>query len=200
MVSTKQILLGILALVVLAVFAGAGILGWWSSTYNDLIYNEQLVQQKESGYGAQLDISTNKIEGLWAIYETYIDHESEVFKEATKERAQYYKAVNEGNATAQVQSALAFQVQALSIKEAFPQIVSAHLPEQTQREFSESINELDTALDDWIHQIQVYNVLRSSFFTSIVGNYYGFPKEYKYYKSEKTKLNVNEILNRKNQS
>lgn len=200
MVSAKQIVLGIVALLVLVAIAGFAILGWWSTTYNDLIHKQQLVEQKESGYGANLDIATNKIEGVWAIYETYIDHESEVFKEATKERAQYYKAVNEGNASAQVQSALAFQVQALSVKEAFPQIVSAHLPEQSQREFVSAINELKTSLDDWIYQVQVYNTKRNSFFTSIVGNFHGFPKEYKYYKSEKTKLDVNEILNRKNQS
>jgi len=196
MVSWKHILIAVVAIFVTLLLAVLAILGWWSATYNDLINTEQRVQEGHARYNGTLDLTAEKIDALWQVYDRYLSHESEVFREATKERAQYYKSVREGNVSGTVESALAFQVQALQIKEAFPQIVSEHLSEQTQAEFSSAINELKTSFEDWMYQTRIYNSKRNSFYTGIVGNYHNFPKQYPYYETQRTKLNISEILNK----
>ena len=162
--------------------------------YNGLIQNQQQVKQQESRYGAALDLGSQKIESVWVIYKTYLSHESELMENATRLRAQYYKAAAEGNPQATVNAALAFQL--LSVREAFPQLVSAPIAKDTQRSFEESINEMKNALDDWIYATQVYNTQRNVFPNNIVGNMFNFPSEYNYYHSEKAKFNVSEILNK----
>lgn len=162
--------------------------------FNGLVQKQQLVKQGESRYGAALDLGSQKIEAVWVVYTKYLSHESGLFENATRLRGQYYKAAAEGNPDATVQAALAFNL--LAVREAYPQLVSAPLAQQSIRSMEESINEMKTALDDWIYQIQVYNTQRNSFPTNIVGSTFNFPSEYNYYRSEKARLNVSEILNK----
>jgi hypothetical protein len=163
------------------------------STYNDLVLKEQQLKSNESAYGGSVYVAYQQIESVWRVYDTYLSHESGVFKEATKLRAQYYEAAREGNSRATVDAAIAFQ--SLSVKEAFPQLVSAQLAENTQKNFIESINNMDDSLRAWISDTKNYNVARNQFWGRIVGDYGGLPREYAYYKSEKTVLNVTQILN-----
>jgi LemA protein len=182
------LVVGIIALAIL-IFGGIVVGG-----YNNLVQQQQQVKQGESSYGAALDLGSQKIEAVWDIYKTYLSHESELFENATRLRAQFYKSAAEGDPQATVNAAIAFQL--LSVKEAFPQLVSAPIAKDTQSSFEESINEMKTALDDWIHATQVYNTQRNIFPNNVIGNMFGFPSEYDYYHSEKTKLNVSEILNK----
>lgn len=162
-------------------------------TYNNLILKEQQLKQNESAYGGSVYVAYQQIESVWRVYGTYLSHESEVFKEATKLRVQYYDAAREGNSRATINAAMAFQ--ALSVKEAFPQLVSAPLAENTQENFIKSISSMDASLKSWIADTKDYNVARNQFWGRIVGDYAGLPREYSYYKSEKTVLNVTQILN-----
>ena len=181
----------ILGIIILAIVISIGtVIG----SFNNLVQQQQLVKQGESRYGAALDLGSQKIEAVWDIYKTYLSHESELFENATRLRAQYYKAAAEGDPKATVNAALAFQL--LSVKEAFPQLVSAPIAKDTQRSFEESINEMKTALDDWITVTQVYNTQRGIFPNNVIGSIFNFPSEYNYYHSEKAKLNISEILNK----
>lgn len=187
--STKgYIILGVIILAIL--ISGGTIIGG----YNNLVQQQQQVKQEESRYGAALDLGSQKIEAVWTIYTTYLSHESELFENATKLRAQFYKSASEGDPKATVNAALAFQL--LSVKEAFPQLVSAPIAKDTQRSFEESINEMKTALDDWITATQVYNTQRTIFPNNVIGNAFNFPREYNYYHSENVRLNVSVILNK----
>lgn len=168
-------------------------LGMVIGSYNNMVQQQQLVKQGESRYGAALDLGSQKIESVWTIYKTYLSHESELMENATRLRAQFYKSAAEGDPQSTVNAALAFQL--LSVKEAFPQLVSAPIAKDTQRSFEESINEMKTELDDWIYATQVYNTQRNQFPNNVVGNMFNFPAEYNYYHSEKAKLNVSEYLN-----
>ena len=171
------------------------VIGFFHSveTYNDLIQKEQQLKSNESAYGGSVYVAYQQIESVWRVYDTYLSHESGVFKEATKLRAQYYEAAREGNSKATVDAAIAFQ--SLSVKEAFPQLVSSQLAENTQKNFIESINNMDASLRAWISDTKNYNVARNQFWGRIVGDYGGLPREFAYYRSEKTVLNVTQILN-----
>lgn len=185
--STKQwIVIGIAALAFLI------LVGTVLGGYNNLIQRQQLVKQGESRYGAALDLGSQKIEAVWIVYNTYLSHERELFENATRLRGQFYKAAAEGNPDATIKAALAFNL--LAIKEAYPQLVSAPVAQQSIRSMEESINEMKTALDDWIYQTQIYNTQRNIFPNNVIGNSFGFPSEYSYYHSEKTRLDVSEIL------
>lgn len=181
----------ILGIIILAILISAGMV---VGGYNNLVQQQQQVKQGESRYGAALDLGSQKIEAVWDIYKTYLSHESELFENATRLRAQFYKSASEGDPKATVNAAFAFQL--LSVKEAFPQLVSAPIAKDTQRSFEESINEMKTALDDWIYVTQVYNTQRNIFPNNVIGNVFNFPSEYNYYHSEKAKLNISEILNK----
>jgi LemA protein len=179
----------IAGIIILAILIPVGTV--WGG-YNSLIQAQQLVKQGESRYGAALDMGSEKIDAVWIVYKTYLSHESGLFENATKLRGQFYKAAAEGNPDATVKAALAFNL--LAIREAYPQLVSAPVAQQSIRSMEESINEMKTALDDWIYQTQVYNTQRNIFPNNVIGNTFNFPSDYNYYRSEKARLNVTEIL------
>jgi hypothetical protein len=57
-----------------------------------------------------------------------------------------------------------------------------------------SVNEIKTALDDWIVTIKKYNTYRGSAWPSVVGGFMRkFPGEIKFYEGEIKKLDVNEL-------
>ncbi len=56
------------------------------------------------------------------------------------------------------------------------------------------VNEIKTALDDWVTAIRNYNTYRGSAWASIVGGFLSkFPSDVKYYEGDVTKLNVDEL-------
>jgi LemA protein len=185
----KWIFIGFVAVIILFVLIVGGI---FAGSYNGLVSANQKVKEGESRYGAALDVCSAKIEGVWKYYNTYLTHETEVFEKATQARANFYKAAGSGNPNTTVEAALAFNL--LATQEAYPQLVSAPVAQQSIRSLEESVNEIKTSLDDWIYQTKRYNTQRQSFPTNILGGMFGFPFEYDYYHSEKAKLDIESIL------
>jgi len=163
-------------------------------TYNGLVQKQQAVKERESLYASALYLGSEKIEAVWSVYNTYLTHESGLFEKATKLRAQYYDAAAKGDPGATVKAAMEFNL--LAVKEAYPQLVSAPVAQQTIDSMEEPINEMKTALDDWIVKTKEYNTKRGQFPGNVIGGIFNFPSEYDYYRSDKTKLNVSEILNK----
>ena len=183
-------------------------LGFLSSTvgvWNRLNRDYQAVEGGKSHYSAALNTCTEKIKGVWEITNQYMKHESETFMAVAQARSGYdvareafEKAAAEGKGTEEltkagtdvVSAAMAFRIQV----EAYPELRAAETSQENMRNMEASVNEIKTALDDWIVTIKNYNTYRGSAWPSVVGGFMKkFPSEIKYYEGEIKKLDVNEL-------
>ena len=164
-------------------------------SYNGLVQSEQLILQKESQYGVALDFCSEKIAGIWTIFNRYVDHESDVFINTAKARSAFNDSISQkSNPYNAAQSAGLIYANVRMVTESNPQLASALTAENSMASFQEAVNEIKTAADDWMVQVQRYNTQRNSFPTNIIGSVTGFAKEYPYYKPERSRLNVSEIM------
>ncbi len=186
----------LIVLVLGAVYAG---------TWNNLNAKYQAVNGGKSHYSAALNTCTEKIKGVWAIADQYLAHESKTFQEVARARAGYdtatkafETALKQGGGTKEltqagtdvVNAALAFRVQV----EAYPQLRGAETSQENIRNMEVSVNEVKTALDDWITAIRDYNAYRGSFLPSMVGSLIGrFPARIDYYEGPVKQLDVNQL-------
>lgn len=185
---TKIVVVAVLAVLILFGLSTIG-------SYNELVQSEQLVHQKESQYGVALDLCAQKIAGIWTIFNRYVDHESDVFINTAKARSAFNDSVAEsGNPYGAAQSAGLIYANVRVVTESNPQLASALTAEDSLASFQEAVNEIKTAADDWMVQVQRYNTLRNSFPNNIIGSWMGFPAEYPYYQPERTRLNVTELM------
>jgi LemA protein len=177
----------------------------YARTWNNLNAKYQVVNGGKSHYSAALNTCTEKIKGVWAIADQYLAHESKTFQEVARARSGYdtatkafETALREGKGTKEltqagtdvVSAALAFRVQV----EAYPQLRGAETSQENIRNMEVSVNEIKTALDDWITAIRDYNAYRGSFWPSMVGPLIGrFPARIEYYEGSVKQLDVNQL-------
>ena len=184
--------------------------------HNTLNQEYQGVRGGRSHYGAALDLVPEKIKGVWDLSEQYLDHESDTFKMVSAARSGLLKSVDDfksaeaggasdtdmikkGQGVRDMfnkfkEASLAVNVQI----EAYPQLRGAETTKNAMRTVEEGVNEIKTALDDWIAAIESYNRYRGNAWPSIIGGFFGkFPSEIPYYEGERTKLDIDE-LNPKN--
>ncbi|HNX40082.1 MAG TPA: LemA family protein [Methanothrix sp.] len=182
---TKAAIAAVLALIVLSTVG----------SYNGLVQSEQLTHQKEAQYGVALDLCSQKIEGIWMIFNRYVDHESDVFINTARARSAFNDSVmQKGNPYDSAQSAGLIYANVRMVTESNPQLASALTAENSLASFQEAVNEIKTAADDWMVQVQRYNTRRNSVPTNIIGSLTGFAKEYPYYQPERTRLDVAELM------
>ena len=197
--------IGCLALVVVIVLVAIGFLSSGVGVWNNLNRNYQAVEGAKSHYSAALNTCTEKIKGVWEIANQYMEHESETFMAVARARSGYdaardafEKAAAEGKGTEEltktgtdvVNAAMAFRIQV----EAYPQLRAVEATQENIRNMEASVNEIKTALDDWIVTIKKYNTYRGSAWPSIVGGFMKkFPAEINYYEGEIKKLDVNQL-------
>ena len=191
----------VIILVVIVLSFAMSAVGVW----NKLNREYQAVEGGKSQYSAALNTCTEKIKGVWEIANQYMKHESETFIAVTQARSGYdtakdafEKAAAEGKGTEEltkagsevVKAAMAFRIQV----EAYPQLRAAETSQENMRNMESSVNEIKTALDDWIVTIKNYNTYRGSAWPSIMGGFMKkFPSDIKYYEGEIKKLDVNEL-------
>ena len=194
-------LIAVLMIALIAVASLSSVVGVW----NKLNRNYQMVEGGKSHYSAALNTCTEKIKGVWEIANQYLEHESETFIAVAQARSGYdvareafEKAAAEGKDTEEltkagtdvVRAAMAFRIQV----EAYPQLRAAETSQENMRNMESSVNEIKTALDDWVVTIKDYNTYRGSAWPSVVGGFMKkFPSEIKYYEGEIKKLDVNEL-------
>ena len=193
------VLVIVLAVVVLSlVSSGVGV-------WNKLNQNFQTVEGARSHYSAALNTCTEKIKGVWEVANQYMEHESETYKAVAQARSGYdvareafEKAAAEGKDTEEltkagadvVQAAMAFRIQV----EAYPQLRAAETSQENMRNMEVSVNEIKTALDDWVVTIRDYNTYRGSAWPSMIGSFMKkFPSQIKYYEGEITKLDMDKL-------
>jgi len=193
------------AVIVIVAIIAIGFLMSIVGVWNRLNRDYQAVEGAKSHYSAALNTCTEKIKGVWDIANQYMQHESETFKAVAQARSGYdaakdafEKAAAEGRSTEDltkagadaVQAAMAFRIQV----EAYPQLRAAETSQENMRNMESSVNEIKTALDDWVVAIKGYNTYRGSAWPTIAGGFMKkFPSEIKYYQGEVTKLNVEEL-------
>jgi hypothetical protein len=175
------------------VVAVIALLGTWAM-FNGLVVAQQGVQQKGAQYAAALDVCSEKIEGVWTIYQRYLEHESQTFEKVAVARSKYREAVQSGDPQKTVDAAGGFSLAVNAVAESNPQLVSGPAVQQSINSLEISVNEIKTALDDWNKQIRDYNSLRQSVPTRFVGGMFDFPFEYSYYQGQKKSLDVSELL------
>ncbi len=196
---------GIAVLVIAILLIGMGVLSSIVGVWNNLNREFQTVEGAKSQYSAALNTCTEKIKGVWEITNQYMKHESETFIAVAQARSGYEaardafeKAAAEGKGTNEltktgtdvVNAAMAFRIQI----EAYPELRAVEATQENIRNMEASVNEIKTALDDWIVTIKKYNTYRGSAWPSIVGGFMKkFPAEIKYYEGEIKKLDVNEL-------
>ncbi|MCJ7797666.1 MAG: LemA family protein, partial [Thermoleophilia bacterium] len=160
----------VLALVALGALI---IFGSFTGTWNSLNTSFQGVNGAKSRYSAALNTCTQKIKGVWAIANQYMDHESKTFQNVARARSGYdtatkafEDALKSGDTksltqagTDVVNAAMAFRIQI----EAYPQLRAVETSTENIRNMEVSVNEIKTALDDWITSIRDYNTYRGSF-------------------------------------
>jgi hypothetical protein len=193
------VVLIVLAIVAISIVSSA--VGVW----NKLNQKFQMVEGGKSHYSAALNTCTEKIKGVWEIANQYMEHESETFIKVAEARGGYdaareafEKAAAEGKDTEEltkagtevVQAAMAFRIQV----EAYPQLRAAETSQENMRNMESSVNEIKTALDDWVVTIRDYNTYRGSAWPSMLGAFMKkFPASIKYYEGEVQKLDVNTL-------
>jgi hypothetical protein len=193
------VLLGLLVIVLVIVGS------IYTGTWNQLNGKYQAVNGAKSRYSAALSTCTQKIKGVWAIADQYLSHESATFENVAKARSGYdaatkafEAALKEGKDTKAltqagtdvVNAALAFRIQI----EAYPQLRGAETSQENIRNMEVSVNEIKTALDDWITTIKDYDTYRGSFLPSVVGAVIGrFPAHIDYYEGSVKELNVEQL-------
>ncbi len=182
---TTMIIVGLVIIVVLvAAFSGI-------STYNNLVKNDQHYKASAAHYGAALDLASQKIEGVWSIFNQYLRQEQTIYDKAKEMRAGFYQAAVEGDPKKTVQAATQFQI--FAVREAYPMLSTVPVAQQAIRALEEGVNEIKTSLDDWISATESYNYTRNTFVTRLIGNMGGFPPEYDYYKAERARLDISSI-------
>ncbi len=196
----------LIVIVILAISVVSSFVGVWNKLNRDY----QAVEGGKSHYSAALNTCTEKIKGVWEIANQYMKHESETFIAVAQARSGYdtareafEKAAAEGRdtealtqaGTEVVKAAMAFRIQV----EAYPELRAVETAQENMRNMESSVNEIKTALDDWIVTIRDYNTYRGSAWPSMVGGFMKkFPASIKYYEGEVEKLDVNK-LNPENQ-
>jgi LemA protein len=197
--------IGIAIVVIILVVIVLSLVGSGVGVWNRLNREYQAVEGGKSQYSAALNTCTEKIKGVWEIANQYMKHESETFIAVAQARSGYdtarevfEKAAAEGKDTEEltkagadvVQAAMAFRIQV----EAYPELRAAETSQENMRNMESSVNEIKTALDDWIVTIKNYNTYRGSAWPSILGGFMKkFPAQIKYYEGEIKKLDVNEL-------
>ncbi len=201
---TKKAIGVAVALIVIAIVA-ISIVSSAVGVWNKLNAKFQTVEGGKSHYSAALNTCTEKIKGVWEIANQYMEHESETFIKVAEARSGYdaareafEKAAAEGKDTEEltkagagvVQAAMAFRIQV----EAYPQLRAAETSQENMRNMEASVNEIKTALDDWVVTIRDYNTYRGSAWPSMLGAFMKkFPASIKYYEGEVQKLDVDKL-------
>lgn len=205
MKKSSFIILGIFFAVIILVLGIIGV----HNAHNQLY---QGVKAGKSHYSAALNVVPEKIKGVWTMSQQYMDHESKVFREYAEARNGALSAIEsfknleaQGGmidtdmvkkaqmaavALSKLQSAsLAINVQV----ENNPQLQASQTTMSAMRAMEEGVNEVKTALNDWIFGIKDYNQYAGNFFPGLWrGMFWNgkFPSEIQYYEGDVSKLDI----------
>lgn len=202
--------LGVLIMLVMLVMSGCNMaVGVW----NTLNKNYQAVQGQKSLYSSALNTLPQAIEGSWTMSKQYMNHESKTFRDYAAARSgilgkieAFEKMSKEPNKDSELVKAAQsimgmmedFKKQSgVAINVAIennPQLRAVETTKDAMRLMESSINQIKTALDDWVVSIKFYNTYRGNALPSIVGSFMTkFPSEIQYYEGDIKKLDIKSL-------
>ncbi len=201
--NVKIVLLALGGLIGVVIVLALVLFGSFQSVWNGLNTYNQRAEGGKSLYSAALNTCTEKIRGVWTVADQYLSHESETFKSVARARSGYdaatqafRAALGQGKGTKElttvgaevVNAALAFRIQV----EAYPQLRGVEASKEAIRGLEEGVNEIKTALDDWIVAIRDYNTYRNSFWPNFFAGMMGarYPVKIEYYEGKVKELDI----------
>ncbi len=201
----KKSAAGIAVLIVVIGIVAFSLVSSGVGVWNKLNQKFQMVEGGKSHYSAALNTCTEKIKGVWEMAIQYMEHESETYRAVAEARSGYDAArdafeqasaeVGDTEALTKagsevVRAAMAFRIQV----EAYPQLRAAETSQENMRNLESSVNEIKTALDDWVVTIREYNTYRGSAWPSMLGGFMKkFPPRIEYYEGEIEKLDIDDL-------
>ena len=206
----KGCLWGAIAGIIVVVVVISGFY-WIMGIQRNLVQREQNVLAQEGRYGAALETLSEKIKGIWAIQQDFLEHEKDTLTDVIRARAEaldrsgkeFADAAAQGDPEKTIEAATNFQeavrglslsVNVVALQEAYPQLFSPPIVQQTMRGLEEAVNEIRTSLDDWQVSIRTYNTYRGQWPQSFIAGPLGFPESYDYYKADKAKLDMEKLM------
>jgi len=206
--------IGIIFFILLVIIAAVVLFSMYVGIYNRLNAMNQAALGGKSLYSSALNLCSQKVKAVWTMADQISDKEMEAQQAIATARSGFEQAeklfraaLEQGKgmeeltraANGVLQSALSIRVQI----EAYPVIQSVGTYNQAMRGVEEGINEIKTALDDWIVSIRNYNTYRKSFWVSTLagmfsGRFGVFPEDYKYYEGPVEELDIDALNPQKN--
>lgn len=215
------LVVGVLAFVIIA--AGAGCASNIIGVRNQINHLYQPVFEAKSKYSAAINLETQKLIGIWDIYDRGLNHESQTYKDYAAARSgltaaiEAFKALN-GNSVGEgdLQKAQAVQASMLQMQatmktaapslginvqvENNPTLQWSGPANNAMKTFESSTNHCQMALDDWIASTKNYNVYVNDFWPELVRStlFAGkFPAKLEYYEGELTQLDMKSVTSSK---
>lgn len=172
---TTTVLIGILAIILIAVF-------WFFGTRNSLISLREDVEMQQSQVETTLQRRSDLIPNLVETVKGYATHEEEVFTEIANARSELAGSIESGdiNSINEANNALDSALgRLLAISEDYPDLEASEQFIALQDELAGSENRIAVARQYYNEKVQTYNTTVQQFPTSVVAGMSGFyPMQY----------------------
>lgn len=167
---------------IVLIIVGVLVLGglWLVVVFNGLVTSKNRVEEAWSDIEVQLKRRYDLIPNIINTVKGYAKHESSVFEEVTKARA---NAMNAGSATehAQAENILSGTLKSLfAVAESYPDLKASDNFGHLQRELVDAEDKIQAARRFYNGNVRDFNTKLQVFPTNLVGNMLGF-KKYDFY-------------------
>jgi len=165
-------------LIVLAVLVVAVLL-WLVLTYNRLVRLRNEAQQGFSGIDIQLKRRADLIPNLVEAVKAYAAHESGLFEELAKARADTLTAQGVAGAADAAGKTGAALGRLFAVAEAYPQLRASENFQRLQEELTDTEDKIAAARRYYNNVVQKFNTSQQTFPASLVAGTFGFgPREF----------------------
>jgi len=165
-------------LIVLAVLVAA-VLVWLMLTYNRLVRLRNEAQQGFSGIDIQLKRRADLIPNLVEAVKAYAAHESGLFEELAKARADTLTAEGVAGAADAAGKTGAALGRLFAVAEAYPQLRASENFQRLQEELTDTEDKIAAARRYYNNVVQKFNTSQQTFPASVVAGTFGFaPREF----------------------
>jgi len=165
-------------LIVLAVLVAA-VLVWLMLTYNRLVRLRNEAQQGFSGIDIQLKRRADLIPNLVEAVKAYAAHESGLFEELAKARADTLTAQGVAGAADAAGKTGAALGRLFAVAEAYPQLRASENFQRLQEELTDTEDKIAAARRYYNNVVQKFNTSQQTFPASLVAGTFGFgPREF----------------------
>jgi LemA protein len=155
------------------------VLLWLMLTYNRLVRLRNEAQQGFSGIDIQLKRRADLIPNLVEAVKAYAAHESGLFEDLAKARADTLSAQGVAGAADAAGKTSAALGRLFAVAEAYPQLRASENFQRLQEELTDTEDKIAAARRYYNNVVQKYNTAQQTFPSSLVAGMFGFgPREF----------------------